>query len=120
MVQQNPVCSQTISLLIISSASCWPLTYAIAHIDLIVLRKKYPDRKRPYKSALFPLLQVIGIGGMIYAFINNAPTPQLRWKVYLTAGVFMAVVGAYAFFWVRYKMNKGLFEVEPIEQAIQD
>jgi len=107
-------------MLIIASASCYLLAYVIAHVDLVVLRKKYPDRKRPYRSTMFPLVQVVGIAGMIYAFFNNAPTPQLRWKVYLTAGLFLGVVGVYAFFWVRYKMKKGLFEAEPIQQAIRD
>lgn len=107
-------------LLVISSASCWLLTYIIAHIDLIVLRKKYPHYKRPFTSAFFPLLQIIGIAGMMYAFINNAPTPGLRWKVYTNVALFIGVTVLYAFFWVKFKMKKNLFEPEDIEQAIAD
>ncbi|HET7117489.1 MAG TPA: hypothetical protein VFI29_13410, partial [Hanamia sp.] len=106
--------------LIISSASCYLLTYIIAHIDLMVLRKKYPGHKRPYRSPMFPLLQIVGIAGMIYAFINNAPTPQLRLKVYINAAFFMMAIAVYAFFRVKYKMKKGLLETESIEQVIKD
>ncbi len=107
-------------MLIICSASCWLLAYIIAHIDLIVLRKKYPARQRPFKSPLFPWLQILGIAGMAYAFINNAPTPQLRLKVYINTALFIGITAVYAFFWVRFKMKKRLFEAEPIEQAIKD
>ena len=107
-------------MLLISAASCWLLTYNIAHINLVVLRKKYPDHQRPFKSPFFPLLQVLGIAGMAYAFINNAPTPQLRLKVYINTVLFIGITAEYAFFWVKYKMKKGLLKPEPIEQAIKD
>ena len=107
-------------MLVVSAASCYLMAYIIAHIDLIVLRKKYPKYVRSYKSAWFPLLQIIGIVGMIYAIINNSPTPELRMKVYINAASFIAVIALFAYFWVKYKMKKGLFEPEPIEQAIKD
>jgi amino acid transporter len=107
-------------LLIISSASCYLLSYVIAHVDLIVLRRKYPGYKRPFKSPLFPIPQVLGIAGMVYAFINNAPTPPLRLKVYMNAAIFIGVTAVFAFLWLRYKVKKPLFEAESIEQAIKD
>ncbi|MES2795553.1 MAG: APC family permease [Bacteroidota bacterium] len=107
-------------MLLISAASCWLLTYIIAHIDLIVLRKKYPKHGRPFKSPMFPLLQVVGIAGMAYAFFNNAPTPELRMKVYINTAFFIGLTAIFAFLWIKYKMKKGLFEAEPIEQAIKD
>ena len=107
-------------LLLISAATCWLVTYIIAHINVMVLRKKYPDYKRPFKSPFYPLPQIIGMLSMGYAIYNNAPTPELTWKVYFNAAIFMGITATYAFFWVRYKMKKGLFEPEPIEQAIND
>ena len=107
-------------MLVISAASCYLLAYIIAHVDLIVLRKKYPNYPRPYKSPWFPLPQIIGIAGMIYALIYNSPTPELRLKVYINAAIFIGAIGIFAFCWVKYKMKKGLFEPEAIEQAIKD
>lgn len=46
-------------LLLISAATCWLVTYIIAHINVVVLRKKYPDYKRPFKSSLYPLPQLL-------------------------------------------------------------
>ncbi len=114
---KNP---DALMMLLISAASCWLLTYIIAHIDLMVLRKKYPKHSRPFKSPMFPLVQVVGIAGMAYAFCNNAPTPELRLKVYVNTLLFIGITATFAFFWVKYKMKKGLFETEDIEQAIKD
>jgi hypothetical protein len=86
----------------------------------MVLRKKYPAYIRPFKSPYYPLPQVLGVISMGYAIYNNAPSPELRWKVYLNAAIFLGVTATYAFFWVRYRMKNDLFEPEPIEQAITD
>lgn len=107
-------------MLVISGASCYLLAYVVAHIDLMILRKKYPNYPRLYKSAWVPLLQIIGIAGMVYAFINNSPTPESRLSVFINVALFIGVTGTFAFFWVKFKMKKGLFEPETIEQAIKD
>ncbi len=107
-------------LLLISSATGWLITYIIAHVNVIVLRRKYPDYKRPYKSPFYPWPQLIGISGMVYALIKNAPTEEMTLRVYT---IFLSFTGAtviYAFFWVRYRMKKGLFEAEPLENALED
>lgn len=105
---------------VISGASCYLLAYIITHINLMVLRKKYRNYPRPFKSPWFPLPQIIGISGMIFAFVNNSPTPELRLKVFVNVMIFIGVTGAFAFCWVKFKMKKGLFEPESIEQAIKD
>jgi amino acid transporter len=106
--------------LVISSATIWLLTYIIAHINVIVLRKKYPHFNRPYKSTLYPLPQIIGIIGMGFAIIKNAPSEELTTKVYTNTAIFVGITATYAFFWIRYKMKQRLFEAEPIEQALID
>jgi nitrogen fixation-related uncharacterized protein len=44
----------------------------------------------------------------------------LRLNVFINVAIFIGVTAVFAFFWVRYKMKKGLFEAEAIEQAIED
>jgi hypothetical protein len=41
-------------------------------------------------------------------------------KVYLNAGLIVSIITTYAFLWVKFKMKKGLFEAEPINEAIAD
>jgi amino acid transporter len=117
LLGKNP---NVLLLLISSATTCWLVTYIIAHVDVLVLRKKYPDYRRPFKTPFYPLPQMIGILSMVYAIYNSAPTAALTWKVYFNAAIFMGVTANYAFFWVRYKMKKRLFEPEPIDQALTD
>jgi amino acid transporter len=107
-------------MLVISGASCYLLAYIITHIDVMVLRKRYPNYPRPFTSPWFPFLQIIGISGMVYAFINNSPSPELRSEVFINVAMFIGLTGLFAFCWVKFKMKKGLFQPEAIEQAIKD
>jgi amino acid transporter len=57
-------------IVVISSATIWLLTYIIAHINVMVLRKKYPHFNKPYKTPHYPVPQIIGIAGMVFAIIK--------------------------------------------------
>lgn len=107
-----------VMLLMISAASGWLITYIIAHINVMVLRKKYPDFKRPFKSPLYPLPQIVGIAGMVYALIENAPSPAIATKANLIFLTFTGLTSLYAFLWVKFRMKKGLFEAEPINEVL--
>jgi len=109
-----------ILLMIISAATLWLVAYIIAHVDLMILRKKYPEFKRPFKSPWYPIPQIIGIIGMGYMIINNSPSPEMTSQVYFNASIFVVIVGSYAAFWVKFKMKKELFEPESIEKALKD
>lgn len=109
-----------ILLMIISAATLWLVAYIIAHLDLIILRKKYPDFKRPFRSPWYPVPQIIGIIGMGYMIINNSPSPEMTAQVYINASIFVAIVGIYAAIWVKLKMKKRLFEPESIKKALTD
>jgi len=104
-------------LLMISSAALWLLVYIMAHIDLIILRKKYPEFHRPYRSPLFPVFQIMGIIAMIYLIINNSPSPEITKGVYLNAGLFLGITALYAVLWIKFRMKKPFFKGEPIEQV---
>ena len=92
--------------LLISAATCWLVAYIISHLNLIVLRRRYPDFKRPFKSPWYPLPQVLGILGMVYMILNNSPSPEMTLQVYMNAGVIVLLSCLYAGIWVKYKMKK--------------
>jgi amino acid transporter len=105
-------------LLMISAAVLWLLAYIIAHVNVIILRRKYPDYKRPFKTPWYPLPQIIGIIGIVYLIINNSPSPEMTSKIYVNVGIFLGVTLLYAVLWVKFKMKKGLFEPEPIDHVL--
>jgi amino acid transporter len=106
-----------IQQILISASSLWILAYIVAHINVIILRKKYPESPRPFKTPLYPIPQILGIAGMGYVLLHP---PDKAFKVYITAGLIFLAISVYSFLWVKYKMKKGFFEAEPIEKAIAD
>lgn len=106
--------------LVISAATIWLVAYVISHINLIVLRRRYPDYKRPFKSPWYPFPQILGIIGMVYMILNNSPSPEMTLQVYMNAGLMVLVATIYAAVWVKFKMKKGWFEPEPIEKVLED
>ena len=96
--------------MLISAATLWLMAYIVAHINVMVLRKKYPAFIRPFKTPLYPLPQIIGILGMGYAILNNSPSPEMTIKVYTNAALIVVIISLYSFFWVRFKIKKKLFE----------
>ncbi|WP_242082929.1 APC family permease [Aestuariivivens sediminis] len=107
-----------IILLMISCSAIFLLVYIMAHLDLMILRKKYPEFHRPYRSPFYPVLQILGIIGMIYLIINNSPSPEMTKKVYVNAGVFMGITALYAVLWIKYRMKKPYFKGESIEKVL--
>ncbi|MCM5705064.1 APC family permease [Larsenimonas salina] len=100
---------QIISL-VIAAATSWLLAYIVAHIDVIVLRRRRPEHKRPYRTPFYPLPQIAGIVGMAYVAANASPSPDMTGLIYTLLGVVLGIVSLIAIVWVKFKMKKGLFE----------
>lgn len=107
--------ADAILILLVGAAIAWLFAYIIVHIDVIVLRRRYPDLKRPYRTPFYPLPQILGIAGMLYAIWNASPSPDLTTKVFSIAGLTLAAGAVLAAIWVRLVMKKGLFEPEPAQ-----
>ncbi|NIB41089.1 APC family permease [Pseudomaricurvus alkylphenolicus] len=109
--------AESVTLLLISASLAWLLAYIIAHVDVIVLRRRLPDLHRPFKTPFYPLPQILGILGMGYACFHTSPSPELTQKVYLMSGAVLGLVCIAAALWVRLVMKKRLFQPEPIESV---
>jgi Amino acid transporters len=96
-------------VLVIAATTSWLLAYAVAHVDVIVLRKRMPNMKRPYRTPFYPLPQVIGIVAMLYVAMNNSPSPEMTTLVYSITGGILAVITVIGAVWVKFFMKKGLF-----------
>ncbi|WP_024950929.1 APC family permease [Cobetia crustatorum] len=101
-----------IILLLIGASTSWILAYIVAHINVIVLRVRSPSVKRPYRTPLYPIPQIIGILGMGYIAMNASPAPEMTTTVYTLLGAVLGTVSVIAIFWVKLKMKKGLFEAD--------
>jgi amino acid transporter len=106
--------SAAISLLLLAAALAWLLAYIIVHIDVIALRRRYPQLARPFRSPFYPWPQVIGILGMVFAIINVSPAPEMTVSIFSSAGVVLGVISVIAAIWVKFVMRKPLFTPEPL------
>lgn len=110
--------ADSINLLLIAAALAWLLAYIITHVDVIVLRQRYPHLARPFRTPFYPLPQLFGIVGMLYAVWHASPAPELTTQIFASAGVVLGLVSLVAVFWVKCVMRKPLFRPEPIERAL--
>jgi amino acid transporter len=101
----------------LAAAWTWLLCYIIAHVDLIILRRKYPDYERPYKSHFYPIPQILGSLGIIYVMVNIHPDPAMRNQIIKLALCFLTGSIIYGVLWIKIKMKTGLFKPVPIEKA---
>ncbi len=96
-------------VLVIAATTSWLLAYIVAHIDVLVLRRRLPNQERPYRTPFFPLPQIIGIIAMGYVALNNSPSPEMTQMVYSIAGGILAVISLIGAVWVKFYMKRGLF-----------
>ena len=103
---------------ILTGAVFWMVAYIIAHINVLLLRRKYPERKPSFQIKLFGIPQYVGIAGMVYMIANIIDIPEMKWQIYRTAFVLLALLAVYSVLWVKLVMKKGLFETISIEEVI--
>ena len=96
--------------LVIAASTSWLLAYVVAHVDVIVLRRRMPNMARPFKTPFYPLPQVVGIVAMLYVAMNNSPSPDMTAMVYKILGAILLLISVIAALWVKLYMKRKLFE----------
>lgn len=104
--------------LILGSMVCYCISYIIAHIDVIVLRVRYPKVHRSFKTPLFPIPQILSMGAMVYMIATVHPDPGITRAVWLRAGIIMAVIVVWTVGWLSYK-KKPLFKPVPLADMME-
>src|SRR5690606_11103543 len=105
----------SVNLLLLAAALAWLLAYIIVHLDVIALRRRYPAIARPFKTPFYPLPQLFGIAGMLYAIWYASPSPDMTGKIFGIAGVVLGLVSVITVVWIKVVMRKDLFRPESLE-----
>ncbi|MBY5968701.1 APC family permease [Halomonas denitrificans] len=108
----------TVGLLLTAAAIAWLIAYIIAHVNVIALRRRHPDAQRPYRTPFYPLPQLVGIAGMVYAIVYASPSPDMTQQIFTSAGVVLGLVSLVALVWIKVVMKKPLFTPEPLDRVI--
>ncbi|WP_095147698.1 APC family permease [Pseudomonas sp. Irchel s3a18] len=115
LMHDNP---DAINRLLLAAALAWLLAYIITHINVIALRRRYPHVHRPFRTPFYPLPQLFGIAGMLFAIWHVSPSPEMTVPIFASAGVVLAIVSLIAVVWIKCVMRKPLFRPEPLEPAL--
>ena len=107
-----------ISFLILAGSVFWMVSYILAHVDVIVFRKRLPRAPRNFKVPCGVLFPIIGIVGTIYMILNISTDPQERLMLWLLTGCSFLILGIYSAIWIKVKMKMKIFKSVPLEKVM--
>lgn len=110
--------SDAISFLILVGSVFWMISYVLAHVDVLILRKRLPKAPRSFTVPCGPLFPIIGIAGTVYMILNISTDPAERNAIWLLTGITFIILGIYSFFWIKYKMRMPVFKSVPMEKVM--
>lgn len=104
--------ADTVTALINTACICWLVMYIIAMLDVLVMRKRYPDFPRLWKAPIAWVSLPIGIAGALYAIWTMT-------YVLLAACICMAIVAVYGIVWNKTH-GLPINEVVPLERLTKE
>jgi len=102
--------------MILAGSCFWLASYVLTHLNVLVLRKRYPGAIRNKKLKLWGIPQVIGIVGCVYMIWNISNDMDDRIMIYKTFGILFVILALFAFGWVKSAMKAKPFEPTYIGQ----
>ena len=107
-----------ISFLILAGSVFWMISYILAHVDLLVFRRRLPKAPRNFKVPCGPLIPIIGIVGTLYMILNISSDPQERNMIWAMTGGCFIVLALYSVLWIKFKMKMKVFKSVPLEKVM--
>lgn len=109
---------KAVSFLILTSSLFWMMAYIVAHINVLIFRKKLKNAPRTFKVPFCPVLPLIGILGTGYMLLNISADPVERHNIFLLSGILFLVIGVYAVFWIKRKLKIPLLKGMEIKDVM--
>ena len=110
--------SSVISFLILVGSVFWMISYVLAHVDVLILRKRMPKVPRSFKVPFGPVFPVIGIVGTCYMILNISSDPVERNMIWLVVLIAFLVLAVYSFWWIKTRMKMPVFKSVPIQKVM--
>lgn len=107
-----------IDFLILAGSVFWMVSYILAHVDVLVFRKRLPKAPRSFKVPGGPVIPLIGIIGTAYMILNISNDPHERMLLWLFTGGTFVVLAIYSVLWIKLKMKMKVFKSIPLEKVM--
>jgi amino acid transporter len=108
--------AELVLTLISIACTTWLLSYIVAQVDVIILRRRYPNAHRPFKTPLYPLPQIIAIIACTYLIVFIVPELEMRILIWSVALGILVVLAIFATAWLK-KNNLPLFKPTDLVQT---
>lgn len=109
-----------LNLLILTGCVFWMISYMFSNINVIILRRRYPDEERSFKLPCGYLIPLVGSIGTLIMILNIDPDPDVKMQIYKTCGIIAAVLAVYAAIWVKFVMKDRLFRQLSISEIMDN
>jgi len=109
MIITGYVNSNGLVTMILAGSCFWLTSYIMTHINVLLLRKRYPNAPRNKKLILFGIPQILGILGNIYMIWNISSDMDSRIEIYKIFTILFVILACYACIWVKFVMKMELF-----------
>ncbi len=110
--------SDSLVFLILTGCTFWIFCYIMAHIDVIVLRRKFPKAPRTFKLPFGIVIPVFGVIGNAFMIWNIDPSMETKSVIYVIFLAVSLILAVYAFFWCKLKIKRPLFKGYAIKEVM--
>jgi amino acid transporter len=110
MILSGYVNSSGLINLILASSCFWLASYVLTHLNVLVLRRRYPDAHRNKKLTLWGIPQIIGMIGCVFMIWNISGDMESRMMIYKIFGILFAALSIFAYAWVTIVLKTKMFE----------
>ncbi len=110
--------ADSITFLILVGSVFWMISYILAHVDVLILRKRLPKAPRTFKVPCGKLFPILGIIGTSYMVLNISNDPVERNAILLVTGLIFLILAVYAVLWIKFKMKAPIFKHIPLEEVM--
>lgn len=110
--------SDSLVFLIMTGCTFWIFCYIMVHIDVIILRFKFPKAPRTFKLPLGILIPIFGVLGNVFMIWNIDPDMTNRLTIYAIFCGVSLVLAIYAIFWCKFKIKRPLFKPYAIKEVM--
>ena len=100
--------------LILAGVLGWATAYVLIHVSVMSLRARHPEARRPFRSPLYPIPQIVGIGLLGLAAYKIAPPGLDSGVIYRNYGIFLAVAVAFSFLYNAYAYRSATAQFRPV------
>lgn len=110
--------NDSLVFLIMTGCTFWIFCYIMVHIDVIILRFKFPKAPRTFKLPLGILIPIFGVLGNAFMIWNIDPDMTNKLTIYAIFCGVSLVLAIYAIFWCKFKIKRPLFKPYAIKEVM--